>query len=92
MIPTKLEVLKHFKLAEEVYCLVNKINVNISGISDFEFDESANAFTSIGGAVVFWKDGTYATITKARKCNNCKKCNCGNNKPKTVKRKHNGKS
>lgn len=84
--PTPAKVKKHFKLTKEVRCLKNNIIIDVNGISEFQFNEQDNSYSSIGGAVVFWKDGVFATIVTARKCNNCTNCSCKDNKPKTIKR------
>lgn len=85
--PTLQEVKKHFRSVKEVRCLSNNIIIDVSGISNFDYDKSKKEWTSVGGSIVFWKDSQYATIyasKKTKKCQ-CENCNC-KEKNKLVKR------
>ena len=84
--PNLQSVRKQFSKAKTVNCITNKINVDVTGITEFEYDKEAKIWTSIGGAITFWKEGVFAdivrSITKAP-CS-CESCDC--NKGKTLKR------
>lgn len=82
--PSLKKVKEHFSQAREVFCLKSKIPVNIASVKSFIFNEADRSFTTIGGAVMVWKDGLYAEITK-KKCNpaDCKECaKCKENQKK----------
>lgn len=76
--PSKKQVQKHFAAAKEVICLKTNQKIDVTGISEFEFDKLSNSWTSVGGAVVFWSDTEFAKIT-LRTCKKCKNCNCEEN-------------
>lgn len=71
--PTLSDIQKHFCRAKQVRCLKTGLAINIEHNPGFEFKD--NAYTSIGGAVVFWKEGQYAEILNKHKkpCEECKK-------------------
>lgn len=83
--PNLQAVRKQFLKAKTVNCITNKINVDVTGITEFEYDKEAKIWTSIGGAITFWKEGVFAdivsSITKAP-CS-CESCDC--NKGETLK-------
>lgn len=86
--PNLQAVRKQFSNAKTITCLTNKINIDVTGITEFEYDDEAEIWTSVGGAITFWKNGEFATIVTSvskKKCK-CEDCNC--NKQKTVKRNH----
>jgi hypothetical protein len=69
------EIKAHFDRAKEIRCINHNILVDVSAVKDFEFYETTNEWRNLGGTVCFWKDGTFAEITR-KKCNpeNCKGC------------------
>lgn len=84
--PNLQAVRKQFSNAKTVECLTNKIEIDVTGITEFEYDKEAEIWTSVGGAITFWKSGVYADIKNivSKKPCKCEDCNC--NKEKTVKR------
>jgi len=74
--PTLEEVQEYFKNAKEITCLQMGINIHISYVTRFAYNEEKKAYTVPSGVVMVWneKDG-YAPIIK-KKCNpeNCKNC------------------
>lgn len=84
--PNLQAVRKYFSNAKTVTCITNKIDIDVSGITEFEYDSEAEIWTSVGGAITFWKKGNYAEIVNyvSKKPCKCENCNC--NKSKTVKR------
>jgi hypothetical protein len=84
--PNLQAVKEHFATAKTVECITNKMNVDVTGIVSFEYDKEAEIWTSIGGAITFWKKGVYATIVNSVSKKPCKCENCDCNKSKTVKR------
>ncbi len=84
--PNLQAVRKHFCNAKTVQCLTNKIDVDVTGTTEFEYDQEAAIWTSVGGAITFWKNGGYATIINSVAKKPCKCENCDCNKTKTVKR------
>jgi|GEM_PF-2152598 len=89
--PRLSSVANHFKEAKTVRCLKNKIMVDVTHNNSYEFNKEANSYTSVGGAITYWKDGEYAEIVnftkKKCRCSEEKKDHkdCGCNKGKTVK-------
>lgn len=84
--PNLQAVRKHFSNAKTVNCITNKIDIDVTGNTEFEYDKEAEIWTSVGGAITFWKNGEFATIVNTvskRRCN-FESCDC--DKPKTVKR------
>jgi hypothetical protein len=79
---------KYFCHAKTVECLTNKIAIDVTGIYEFEFDVEAEIWTSVGGAITFWKNGEFAPILNIVSKKPCKCENCDCNKQKTVKRNH----
>lgn len=77
-IPTLKQVQNKFKRAKEIQCLGSNAITGVKGFTAFEWDANTNAWVGAGGAVVFWKDGVYATITKKvcepGQCTKCKNC------------------
>jgi hypothetical protein len=86
MKPNLKAVKKHFANAKTIRCLANTMDIDVTGITDFEYDATSERWTSVGGAVVFCEGGFYAEIinTVSKKPCKCENCNC--NKVKTVKR------
>ena len=84
--PNLQAVREQFSNAKTVACITNKIDIDVTGITEFEYDSEAEIWTSVGGAITFWKNGAYAEIvnTVSKKPCKCENCNC--NKEKTVKR------
>lgn len=84
--PNLQAVREQFSNAKTVTCITNKIDVDVTGITEFEYDKEAEIWTSIGGAITFWKNGIFASIVNyvSKKPCKCKNCDC--NKEKTVKR------
>jgi hypothetical protein len=83
--PNLQAVRKQFCNAKTITCLTNKINIDVTGITEFEYDNEAEIWTSVGGAITFWKNGEYAAIvTSVSKKKQCKCVDC--DKSKTVKR------
>jgi hypothetical protein len=84
--PNLKAVQKQFCNAKTVECITNKMQIDVTGIIAFEYDEEAEIWTSVGGAITFWKNGVYAAIitSVSKKPCKCENCNC--NKSKTVKR------
>jgi hypothetical protein len=84
--PNLQAVRKQFSNAKSVTCLTNAITIDVTGITEFEYDQEAEIWTSIGGAITFWKNGQFAAIvtTVYKKPCACENCDC--NKGKTVKR------
>lgn len=83
--PNLQAVRKHFWNTKTVSCLVNKISIDVTGITEFEYNTDLESWTSVGGAITFWKDGSYAPIINlvtSKKCK-CENCNC--NKSKLMK-------
>lgn len=76
--PSLEEVRNHFSNTKTVECLTNKIDVDVTGITEFEYDEEAEIWTSAGGAITFWKKGVFATIKNVVTKNpcTCESCNC----------------
>lgn len=85
--PNLQAVRKQFSNAKTVRCLTNNISIDVTGITEFEYDSEAEIWTSIGGAITFWKNGQFAEITNTVFKKPCKCENCDCNKQKTVKRK-----
>lgn len=84
--PNLQAVRKHFCTAKTVQCLTNKIVIDVTGNTEFEYNTEAKTWNSVGGAITFWKDGEYAEIINAVAKKPCKCENCDCNKSKTVKR------
>lgn len=84
--PNLQAVRNHFSKAKTIMCITNQMNIDVTGITEFEYDDQAEIWTSVGGAITFWKNGTYAAIVNqvSRKPCNCESCDC--NKGKVVKR------
>lgn len=84
--PNLQTIRKYFSKAKTVVCITNKMKIDVTGITEFEFDQEAKIWTSVGGAITFWKNGAYAEIVDLvfKKPCSCKNCDC--NKEKTVKR------
>jgi hypothetical protein len=84
--PNLQAVRKYFSNAKTVTCITNKIDIDVTGFIDFEYDSEAEIWTSAGGAITFWKNGVYASILNyvSKKPCKCENCNC--NKGKTIKR------
>lgn len=84
--PNLQAVRKKFSNAKTVTCITNQINIDVTSITEFEYDKEAEIWTSVGGAITFWKKGAYAAILNyvSKKPCKCENCNC--NKVKTVKR------
>lgn len=69
------EIQRHFRHAKQIKCLRTNLIISVEHNQGYE-QESANApITSIGGSVVFWKDGQFAEIIKKcdKPCEDCKK-------------------
>lgn len=84
--PNLQAVREQFSNAKTVTCITNKIDVDVTGITEFEYDKEAEIWTSIGGAITFWKKGVFASIVNSVSNKPCKCKNCDCNKEKTVKR------
>lgn len=84
--PNLQAVQKYFSNTKTVTCLTNAMNIDVTGIVSFEYDKEAEIWTSVGGAITFWKNGVYATIVNSVAKKPCKCENCDCNKSKTVKR------
>lgn len=84
--PNLQAVRKQFSNAKTITCLTNQINIDVTGNTEFEYDEVAEIWTSVGGAITFWKNGVFASIVNlvSKKPCKCENCNC--NKGKVVKR------
>ena len=67
--PRITTVANYFKEAKSVRCIAKGIVVDVTHVDEYEYNERDNAYTSVGGAVTFWKDGKYAEIIN-------KTCNC----------------
>lgn len=82
--PRHSSVANHFADAKTVRCLKTGITIDVTHNNTYEFNKEKNSYTSVGGAITFWKDGEYATIINyiTKKCK-CEDCDC--NKSKTVK-------
>ncbi|TDD77152.1 hypothetical protein [Flavobacterium caseinilyticum] len=63
--PTRKAVRQHFATAKTVECITNKMNIDVTGITSFEYDKEARIWTSVGGAITFWKKGVFATIVNS---------------------------
>lgn len=77
--PTIDEVEEHFKEAKEITCLQLGINVSIAYVSKYQYNESNNTYTVIGGVIMVWHpEKGYAKITKKKGCNSigCNNCKC----------------
>lgn len=74
--PKLTTVANHFLNAKEVKCLKTGLVIDVTSNSSYEFNKLNKSYTSVGGAVTFWKDGEYAEIISciSKKCKNCK-CN-----------------
>ncbi len=84
--PNLQAVRKQFSNAKTVTCLTNRISIDVTGTTEFEYDSEAEIWTSIGGAITFWKNGKFTEITNTVSKKPCKCVNCDCNKSKTVKR------
>ena len=84
--PNLQAVREQFSNAKTVTCITNKMDIDVTGIAEFEYDSEAEIWTSVGGAITFWKNGKYAEIVHAVSKKPCKCENCNCNKAKTVKR------
>lgn len=84
--PNLQAVKEHFAAAKTVECITNRMNIDVTGIVSFEYDKEAEIWTSVGGAITFWKNGVYAAIVNSVSKKTCKCENCDCNKSKTVKR------
>lgn len=84
--PNLQAVRKQFSNAKTVTCITNQINIDVTGITEFEYDKEAEIWTSVGGAITFWKNGVYAAIVNFVSKKPCKCVDCDCNKEKTVKR------
>jgi hypothetical protein len=84
--PNLQAIRKQFCNAKTVSCITNRINIDVTGITEFEYDPEAEIWTSVGGAITFWKNGVYATIVNSVSTKKCKCENCNCNKLKIVKR------
>lgn len=75
MTPTLAQIQEHFSKVKEIRCLKLNVPIDVSAVKFFLFDETENCWNGPFGLVTFWKDGSYAEITK-KKCNpeDCKKC------------------
>jgi len=74
--PFKSKVIRHFKKAKSIKCLNKNIVIDVSSVSDFQYNAEQNIWSSIGGAVVFWTAVTgYAPIIEKKKCK-CLNCKC----------------
>ena len=84
--PNLQAVRKQFSNAKTVVCITNKMKIDVTGTTEFEYDQEAEIWTSVGGAITFWKEGAYAEIidSVSKKPCSCESCDC--NKGKTVKR------
>ena len=82
--PRLSSVANHFKESKTVRCLKTGIIIDVTHNDKYEYDKNSNSYTSLGGAVTFWKDGEYAeTINYINKKCKCENCDC--NKSKTIK-------
>lgn len=70
MKPSIEQIKSHFNNAKQIKCLRMKGVVDVTYVTDFEYNEKDNSYTS-SGVVTFWKDGVYAEIVKCKKCKNC---------------------
>lgn len=84
--PNLQAVRNHFSKAKTVTCVTNQMNIDVTGITEFEYDEQAEIWTSVGGAIAFWKNGEYAAIVNQVSKKPCTCTNCDCNKGKVVKR------
>lgn len=84
--PNLQAVREHFSNAKTVSCITNQIQIDVTGTTEFEYDKEAEIWTSVGGAITFWKNGEYAEIINSVSKKPCKCENCDCNKGKTVKR------
>lgn len=87
--PNLQAVKKHFLNAKTIECIENKMKIDVTNVNDFEFNSELQSWTSIGGAVTFWKDGQFAEIINSVSKKPCKCENCGCNKSKTIKKNPN---
>lgn len=76
-----------YKNAKTVRCLINEINIDVTAITEFEYDEVLETWTSVGGAICFWKAGNYAEIVNTTSKKTCKCAICDCDKSKIVNRK-----
>lgn len=83
--PRLNSVQKRFRLAKSIICLKTKLKIDVTGIKTFEYSAENKVWTSVGGAVCFWRNGDFAQIveSKDKRCK-CKNCDC--NKAKNIKR------
>lgn len=75
LIPTLNHIKEHFSKAKEIRCLKLNVPIDVSRVRDYQFSEEDQSWNGPAGLVCFWKDGSYAEITK-KKCNpeDCRKC------------------
>jgi len=86
--PRLSSIANYFLKAKSIKCLRSGLTIDVSHNRTYSYDKASNSYTTVGGAVVFWKDGEYAEIiSNVKKCN-CDSCDC--DKTKIIKRKKNG--
>lgn len=77
MTPTLAQIQEHFSKAKEIRCLKLNVPIDVAAVKFFLFDETENCWNGPFGLVTFWKDGSYAEITKKKcgeGCTGCKPC------------------
>jgi len=77
--PPSHDALKsHFERAKEIRCLNSGLVIGVNEVTEFEYHEDTNSWTSMGSTVAFWKDGQFADITRKKcdpsKCKGCRPC------------------
>ena len=85
--PRLNSVQKRFRFAKTIICLKTKLRIDVSRIKTFQYDKENKIWSSVGGAVHFWRNGAYAEIVETKK-KTCKCENCKCNEQKIVKRNH----
>jgi len=71
--PTLQEVKDHFAKAKEICCPNFGILIDVSSVSNFNYNEETESWTAAGNEVTFWKGGEFSEITR-KKCGNCSNC------------------
>lgn len=73
--PRLSTIANYFLKAKTVTCLRTGLTIDVTANQKYEYREESNSYTSVGGAVTFWKDGVYAEMKCACENCNCKKTN-----------------